>query len=167
MIMEPTGVNLNQNAQAAIMGSILSTWALAVIAVILRFISRRIARAGFWVDDWLMLPALAICTFLTFVAGVWRKCVSLMLKSNLAKTAMILRNRIRLWKAYSHPAGSSSVFGGHASGSLHCRTLLPWRSHERQRLYPSAILATLQAQGQNSNLRDRYLGLVLGNCRRM
>ena len=76
MTMDPTGVDLNDDAQTALTGSIFSTWALAVTAVVLRFISRRIARAGFWIDEWLMLPALAICTLLTFVAGVWRKCVS-------------------------------------------------------------------------------------------
>lgn len=72
----PPGIDLNDNAQGKIAGFAASTWALAVIAVFLRFVSRRIARAGYWIDDWLMLPALAICTLLTFIAGVWRKLIS-------------------------------------------------------------------------------------------
>lgn len=76
MLSPPSGVNLNGNAQLLIAGAVFSTWVLAVIAVVLRFASRRIAKAGFWVDDWLMLPALAICTLLTFVAGIWRLCIS-------------------------------------------------------------------------------------------
>ena len=38
-------------------GSILATWALAVIAVCLRFLARRRSKAGLWYDDWLMIPA--------------------------------------------------------------------------------------------------------------
>jgi predicted lysophospholipase L1 biosynthesis ABC-type transport system permease subunit len=72
----PPGIDLYGNAQGAITGFVASTWALAVIAVILRFVSRRIARAGYWMDDWLMLPALAIYTLLTFIAGMWRTLIS-------------------------------------------------------------------------------------------
>lgn len=99
----------------AYISSIVSTWALAVVAVVLRFVSRRIARAGFWIDDWLMLPARANCTLLTYVAGVWRKCVYFLLKTNMAETATIFRNRRRLRKAYLPPVKSSSVFRSHAS----------------------------------------------------
>lgn len=45
------------NENAIIKGSIIATWALAVIAVCLRFIARRLSKARFWCDDWLVLPA--------------------------------------------------------------------------------------------------------------
>ena len=45
------------NENTLIKGSIIATWALAVIAVCLRFIARRLSKARFWYDDWLVLPA--------------------------------------------------------------------------------------------------------------
>lgn len=36
---------------------ILATWALAVIAICLRFLARQLSKAGLWYDDWLMIPA--------------------------------------------------------------------------------------------------------------
>ena len=48
---------LQSNESAQIKGSIVATWALAVIAVCLRFTARRLSKAGFWYDDWLMVPA--------------------------------------------------------------------------------------------------------------
>ena len=56
----PPGIDLTASKQPAIIGSIVATWAFAVIAVALRFFARRVSRAGFWWDDWLMLPALVI-----------------------------------------------------------------------------------------------------------
>lgn len=53
----PPGINLADNDQNAIIGSVSATWALAVITILLRFTCRRISRAGFWWDDWLMVPA--------------------------------------------------------------------------------------------------------------
>lgn len=40
-----------------IQGSIIATWALALVSVCLRFIARRLSKAGFWYDDWLIVPA--------------------------------------------------------------------------------------------------------------
>lgn len=54
----PPGTDLAANQQPEIIGSIIATWVFAVIAVALRFFARRVSRAGFWWDDWLMLPAL-------------------------------------------------------------------------------------------------------------
>lgn len=45
------------NEDALIKGSIIATWALAVIVVCLRFIARRLSKARLWYDDWLVLPA--------------------------------------------------------------------------------------------------------------
>lgn len=72
----PPGLYLNDNRQAGITASMFVTWVLAFISVSLRFIARKLAKAGFWVDDWLMIPALTICTLLTFVAGIWRKSIA-------------------------------------------------------------------------------------------
>ena len=44
--------------KAAIQGSTSATWALAFIAVMLRFTARRLSKAGFWYDDWTIIPAL-------------------------------------------------------------------------------------------------------------
>ena len=46
-------------------GSILATWALAVIIVCLRFLARRLSKAGLWYDDWLMIPATVCKPYIT------------------------------------------------------------------------------------------------------
>ena len=71
----PPGLNLYDNRQTEITVPIFLTWTLALISVSLRFASRRLAKAGLWIDDWLMVPAFIICTLITFVAGVWRMCM--------------------------------------------------------------------------------------------
>ena len=38
-------------------GGIIASWAIALIAVCLRFLARRLTKAGLWYDDWLMIPA--------------------------------------------------------------------------------------------------------------
>ena len=38
-------------------GSIIDTWAIALIAVCLGFFARRLSKAGIWYDDRLVLPA--------------------------------------------------------------------------------------------------------------
>lgn len=38
-------------------GTTLATWMLAIITVCLRFFARRLAKAGLWYDDWLVIPA--------------------------------------------------------------------------------------------------------------
>lgn len=38
-------------------GSIIGTCALAFISVCLRYYARKISKAGFWYDDWLIVPA--------------------------------------------------------------------------------------------------------------
>ena len=51
------GPDDSTNENALIKGSIIATWTLAVIAVCLRFIARRLSKARFWYDDWLVLLA--------------------------------------------------------------------------------------------------------------
>lgn len=43
-----------------IQGSIWATWALALVAFALRITARRISKAGFWWDDWLLIPAMVL-----------------------------------------------------------------------------------------------------------
>ena len=40
-----------------VQASVLALWALTVIIVCLRFIARRLSKAGLWYDDWLIVPA--------------------------------------------------------------------------------------------------------------
>lgn len=41
-----------------IRGSIFALWFYAVLGVCLRFLARRLSKAGFWYDDWLLIPAI-------------------------------------------------------------------------------------------------------------
>ena len=54
----PPGIDLAETQVPRILGVNIATFTLAIIAIILRFVSRRISRAPFWWDDWLMIPAI-------------------------------------------------------------------------------------------------------------
>lgn len=41
-----------------IRGSILAVWFYALLGLCLRFLARRLSKAGFWYDDWLLIPAI-------------------------------------------------------------------------------------------------------------
>ena len=41
-----------------IRGSALALWFYALFGLCLRFLSRRLSKAGFWYDDWLLIPAM-------------------------------------------------------------------------------------------------------------
>ena len=41
-----------------IRGSALALWFYALFKLCLRFLSRRLSKAGFWYDDWLLTPAM-------------------------------------------------------------------------------------------------------------
>ena len=53
-----SNLDLSHRALQGARGPALATWALASIAVCLRFIARRMSKSGFWYDDWLLVPAL-------------------------------------------------------------------------------------------------------------
>ena len=57
----PPGTDLSASQVGRILGVNIATFCLAVIAIILRFIARRLTRAVLWWDDWLMLPAIVSC----------------------------------------------------------------------------------------------------------
>ncbi|KAM0798769.1 hypothetical protein BDR22DRAFT_934515 [Usnea florida] len=60
---------LNKSAQ--IKSIIITFFALAVIAVCLRFTARRLSKAGFWYDDWLIVPATLSAAALCFISALW------------------------------------------------------------------------------------------------
>ena len=41
-----------------IRGAILAVWIYALCTLCLRFLARRRSKAGFWYDDWLLIPAI-------------------------------------------------------------------------------------------------------------
>ena len=43
--------------QACLLGFVVLTWSLMLIAVSLRFLARRLSRMALWYDDWLIMPA--------------------------------------------------------------------------------------------------------------
>ena len=49
--------DLNETLGPEITGVIVSTWGISLLALILRFIARRISEVGYWIDDWLALAA--------------------------------------------------------------------------------------------------------------
>ncbi len=49
--------------RARLLGTIISTWSLMLIIVSLRFVARRLSKAGLEYDDWLILPA-TVCQVL-------------------------------------------------------------------------------------------------------
>ena len=44
--------------RGAIRGSVLALWCYALLGLSLRFFARRLTKAGFWYDDWLLIPAI-------------------------------------------------------------------------------------------------------------
>jgi hypothetical protein len=60
-----------QNLQPNIYAALLSTTTLAIVAVCLRFLARRLVRAELWLADWLSLLAL-VCSFLTLSKNSYR-----------------------------------------------------------------------------------------------
>ena len=58
MVESALGQDILSNKQGRIKSSIATLWSLAIIAVFLRFTSHRLSKAGFWYDDWLLVPAI-------------------------------------------------------------------------------------------------------------
>ena len=62
----PPGIDLSASEVPRILGVNIATFILAVIAIVLRFMARRLTRAPFWWDDWLMIPAIVSDAFYFF-----------------------------------------------------------------------------------------------------
>ncbi|OHE96937.1 hypothetical protein CORC01_07722 [Colletotrichum orchidophilum] len=56
----PNGVDLNESRVPSIIGALSGTWALAAIAVALRFFARHIQANKLWLDDWLITVSLVL-----------------------------------------------------------------------------------------------------------
>lgn len=58
--LTPEQLHLNKGPEIIII--VVVFWCVAATAVGLRFLSRRLARAGYWMDDWMALASLAALT---------------------------------------------------------------------------------------------------------
>ncbi|KAK5998967.1 hypothetical protein PT974_01351 [Cladobotryum mycophilum] len=54
----PPGVDLAEDRRSVILAGSMTTWALAITAVILRIMSRRMRNIKLWLDDWLIIASL-------------------------------------------------------------------------------------------------------------
>ena len=52
-----TGVDLSQNRRPQVYAAEIAVYPLAVVAVVLRFLARRVAKNPLWIDDWFILVA--------------------------------------------------------------------------------------------------------------
>lgn len=54
----PSDLDLTESRVPEIIGALVSTWALAAIAVVLRIVARRLSGNTPWVEDWLVIVSL-------------------------------------------------------------------------------------------------------------
>ena len=54
----PADLNLSETQIPRILGINIATFAIAIISVVLRFVSRQLSSAQLWWDDWLIVSAL-------------------------------------------------------------------------------------------------------------
>lgn len=60
----PAGLDVQESRQPELYAASLATYALAVIAVNLRILSRRLLKSHFWLDDFFAIAALVIGSYL-------------------------------------------------------------------------------------------------------
>ena len=53
-----TMVNLSDSIQPDIYGAISTVYPVAVLAAVLRLLARRVSKAGYWWDDWIIIIAM-------------------------------------------------------------------------------------------------------------
>ncbi|QUC19137.1 uncharacterized protein UV8b_03378 [Ustilaginoidea virens] len=63
----PPGLDLQESRKGTIIGVAVALWCLALLAVALRVLSRRIKGTKLWLDDWLIFAALPFSTTQVFV----------------------------------------------------------------------------------------------------
>jgi hypothetical protein len=63
----PPGLDLNANSQPAILGTVIATWLLLIIAFGGRLYCRRILRTSLQLDDWFIVPAVVFATLESFL----------------------------------------------------------------------------------------------------
>ncbi|KAK0377687.1 TAM domain methyltransferase [Colletotrichum limetticola] len=64
----PDGIDLSESRVASIIGALSCTWALAAIAVALRFLARRIQSNKLWLEDWLITVSLTAAAVHVFIS---------------------------------------------------------------------------------------------------
>ncbi|KAL7788706.1 hypothetical protein V8C37DRAFT_418302 [Trichoderma ceciliae] len=67
----PAGLNLNEDRRSTIMVTSIVTWAMAVLVVGLRIVSRRVKNINLWIDDWLIIASLIPSCAHVFGMGVY------------------------------------------------------------------------------------------------
>lgn len=68
----PPGIDLQASRQGNLVASWAATWGLAVAAVILRVLCRKLAKIRFWLDDWFIIASLvSIIPLYTVVIDIW------------------------------------------------------------------------------------------------
>ena len=56
-MMSLTAVEIKDNLGPTVLAVSATTWVVGLIAIVLRFLARKVSRAPFWWDDWLIIPA--------------------------------------------------------------------------------------------------------------
>jgi hypothetical protein len=69
----PEGVNLNDNEQPAILGTVIVTWLLLLLTFGGRIVCRRILHTPLRLDDWLIIPAVVFATLESLVIVAYSK----------------------------------------------------------------------------------------------
>ncbi|KAK1488066.1 hypothetical protein CCUS01_14797 [Colletotrichum cuscutae] len=64
----PDGIDLSESRVASIIGALSCTWAIAAIAVALRFLARRIQSNKLWLEDWLITVSLTAAAVHVFIS---------------------------------------------------------------------------------------------------
>lgn len=63
----PQDVNLHEDDRSAILAASIVSLAMAIFAAILRFLAKRVIRASYYWEDWLILMALVCCDAFFFL----------------------------------------------------------------------------------------------------
>ena len=79
----PEGLDLTESQVPRMVGVNISTFVVALIALILRFVCRKITRMPIWWDDWLMIPAWLGSLVILITSLWWSKSISKLLYARL------------------------------------------------------------------------------------
>ena len=90
--------------------TIITTWAMALVAVCLRFLARRLSKAGLWYDDWLMIPATVSTPYMIILSTtpVVQENASSSHIYQLVSTALCFN--VAPWSKSSHSRESRETF---------------------------------------------------------
>ena len=121
--------HLDDNKGPQVIGAQAACLALAYSGVLGRFLSRRLARAGFWTDDWLTLLALLLYTattidgFICIWLGAGRHEATLSHPTAFSKVN--ISNRIDCEMSHQEPPGRVCIHYPVPPGRRRCEILCP------------------------------------------